>query len=152
MSWSVVNSPSHRYLKLPVISLCSPKRHGEHTRSSLPEIGTSSPYVPNPRNITFLDLHTAEAPIELSPANMDLTMDQLCLKDCTINSVLNIYTVERKAFQDSAEESSGKDGIFGDSAAWVRAFRPLRRHLATHFSIIYVLYSEIYAHQLICFL
>ena len=83
---------------------------------------------------------------------MDLTMDQLCLKDCTINGVLNIYTVERKAFQDSAEESSGKDGIFGDSAAWVRAFCPFRGYLATHYNIIYVLCSKIYAHQLIYFL
>ncbi|OCL07298.1 hypothetical protein AOQ84DRAFT_342003 [Glonium stellatum] len=81
-------------------------------------MGTSSPHLPNPRNMTFLDLHTAEAPIKLSSANMDLTMSQLRLKDCTINDVLNIYAVERKVFQDNLEESSGKDGIFGDSAAW----------------------------------
>jgi hypothetical protein len=66
-----------------------------------------------------LDLHTSEAPIEISSLNIDLTMDELGLTDYAINGVLDIYVIERKLPQGKAETESGKDAIFLDGSAWV---------------------------------
>ena len=66
-----------------------------------------------------LDLHTSESPIEASILNLDLTIDELCLTDCAINGVLNIYVVERKASPASNQGESGKDAIFLTGDPWV---------------------------------
>lgn len=64
-----------------------------------------------------LDLHTGEIPIET--ANLDLTIDQLGLKDCAVNGVLTIYALERRVSVAYKERRSGKDAIFRISDFWV---------------------------------
>jgi hypothetical protein len=66
-----------------------------------------------------LDLHTSEAPIEISSLNIDLTIDELGLTDFAINGVLDVYVVERKLSQGKTETESGKDAIFVHGNAWV---------------------------------
>ena len=69
---------------------------------------------------TVLDLHTSEAPIETE--NLNLTIDQIGLKDSVVNGVLNIYAVQRKTADSAISRGSGKDAIFLEADYWVRCF------------------------------
>jgi hypothetical protein len=97
---------------MPIISICSKIRH-----EVLKYEKSETDRLENPSCV--LDLHTSEAPIETSTLNLDLTIDQLCLTDCAINGVLNVYVVIRKLSTGGAERESGKDAIFLDGDAWV---------------------------------
>jgi hypothetical protein len=66
-----------------------------------------------------LDLHTSEAPIEISNLNIDLTIDELGLTEYAINGVLDIYVVERKISARNGDMESGKDAIFVKGSSWV---------------------------------
>jgi hypothetical protein len=66
-----------------------------------------------------LDLHTSEAPIEISSLNINLTIDELGLTEYAINGVLDIYVVERKTSARNGDTESGKDAIFVNGSAWV---------------------------------
>jgi len=59
--------------------------------------------------------------------NIDLTLDELLLTDCTINGVLNLYVVERKTSRKGNKKAdSGLDAIFLNGDSWVgRYLSPL---------------------------
>lgn len=102
---------------MPVIAICSKERHKErfgNRRSS----NSSNEYQSSSR-ATSLDLHTSEAPIEISSSNAELSLQDLGLADMAINGVINIYVVERKFKPAASQEESGKDAIFLDGDAWV---------------------------------
>ena len=90
--------------------------------------GISSPL--NNNKHIVLDLHTSEAPIELTPSNVDLSIADLKLDDCAIDGILNVYVVKREclSLEDSllTELPQGKDEIFmQDDSSW--AVLPLAR-------------------------
>ena len=64
-----------------------------------------------------IDLHTSEAPIETS--NLELTMGELGLRDCTIDGVLEIYAIVRKISGKPARANKGQATIFIHSERWV---------------------------------
>jgi hypothetical protein len=94
---------------MPVLAVCSKTRHGK----------SDVEYWNGSSHNTCLDLHTSEAPIEMSALNRNFTIDELCLADLAINGVINIYVVERKVAPIGMETESGKDAIFLDCDAWV---------------------------------
>lgn len=51
-----------------------------------------------------LDLRTLELPVELSMVNMNLSLDDLCLTECAIDGILDIYVVERRFAADEELE------------------------------------------------
>ncbi|KAG4437405.1 hypothetical protein IFR05_007130 [Cadophora sp. M221] len=112
---TLLSSQSETYTKLPVMSVCSKQRHGEVKSSQ----GTESRGRYADLAIHGLDIHTSESPIELSTVNMNLSLEDLCLAECAIDGVLDIYVVERRfAASDRLENESGKDAIFLESDAW----------------------------------
>ncbi|KAH7330116.1 hypothetical protein BKA65DRAFT_51346 [Rhexocercosporidium sp. MPI-PUGE-AT-0058] len=112
---TLLSSQSETYTKLPVMSVCSKQRHGEfqpvaasHSRGRHPNLAMNG-----------LDIHTSESPIELSTVNMNLSLEELCLTECAIDGVLDIYVVERRfAAREGLETETGKDAIFLESDAW----------------------------------
>jgi hypothetical protein len=92
-----------------VLSVCSLFRH-EQSKSRVDQ---------GLNDRSDLDLHTSEAPIEISSLNLDLTIDELGLTEYAINGVLNIYVVERKISARNGDSESGKDAIFANGSAWV---------------------------------
>lgn len=96
------------YTKIPVVSLCSKRRHAPiQARADLDGSDRIRPQV--------LDLHTSELPIH--PACFDSTVNTLRLGTLAINGVVDIFTVPRTS---SAQPSllEGKSAIFRDLAHW----------------------------------
>jgi hypothetical protein len=78
---------------------------------------------------SVLDLHTSEVPIET--AKLDLTIDQIDLKDSMVNGVLNIYVIQRKIPGTTINRGSGKDAIFSEADHWVCYFSAAFKALLT---------------------
>lgn len=98
------------------MSICSHERHRSASASERHDTGAS--FAIPKRSV--LDLHTSEVPIET--AKLDLTIDQIDLKDSMVNGVLNIYVIQRKTTGTTINRGSGKDAIFLEADYWVRYF------------------------------
>ncbi|KAF1833256.1 hypothetical protein BDW02DRAFT_599244 [Decorospora gaudefroyi] len=96
-----------RYLKAPVLAICSAQRHTQRqVRHSEGRPTTSA------SRELILDIHTSECPLEITAHNANTTIAASGLEDCAVNGVLNIFAVRTEtAFQ-------GKAGIFKKSEAW----------------------------------
>ncbi|KAH7403530.1 hypothetical protein BKA64DRAFT_669265 [Cadophora sp. MPI-SDFR-AT-0126] len=142
---TLISNQNNAYAKLPIISICSKQRHGElkRSRSSNFRGPHTSP------GSTGLDLHTWESPIELSTTNMNLTLDDLCLTECAIDGILNIYVVERRfSNNDETENESGKDAIFLESDAWRHPVIQSSRGVSMLLSSLRVFTERISARQM----
>ncbi|KAF2114818.1 hypothetical protein BDV96DRAFT_575954 [Lophiotrema nucula] len=99
------------YIKLPVLAFCASSRHAERSAEGNQALHSAN------RNYQ-LDLHTAEAPIEITSSNAQVALAAAGLPDCMVNGVLNIYAVKRCATTGGAS-SQGKDAIFmNKDLAW----------------------------------
>tara|TARA_R110002003_G_scaffold48_14_gene4033 strand:+ start:19078 stop:22614 length:3537 start_codon:yes stop_codon:yes gene_type:complete len=99
---------TQRYLKLPVLAICSRDRHAAKAQSSDTPLGHRE---------LIVDLHTSECPLEVTSHNAHVTLAEAGLEDCAIDSVLNIYAVQRWT-HGQIELGHGKAGIFKKSDAW----------------------------------
>ncbi|PVH87391.1 hypothetical protein DL98DRAFT_448903 [Cadophora sp. DSE1049] len=80
---------------------------------------------------------------------MDLSLDDLCLTECAIDGILNIYVVERRfSASDGSENESGKDAIFLESDAWRHPVIQSARGLAMLLSSLRVFTERISARQM----
>jgi hypothetical protein len=95
------------------VSICSHERHRSASTSERHDTGAL--FAIPKRSV--LDLHTSEVPIET--AKLDLTIDQIDLKDSIVNGVLNIYVIQRKTTGATINRGSGKDAIFSEADYWV---------------------------------
>jgi hypothetical protein len=104
-------SESYTWTKMPIVCVCSKVRHED--------LGFKEEIPFNEMHgfTKILDLHTFEAPI--TTANYDLTVDQIGLKDLTIDGVLNLYAVTRDTSATSSARVTGKDAIFLEAEHWV---------------------------------
>jgi hypothetical protein len=107
------------------VSICSHERHRSASASERHDTGAL--FAIPKRSV--LDLHTSEVPIET--AKLDLTIDQLDLKDSMVNGVLNIYVIQRKTTGTTINRGSGKDAIFSEADYWVCYFSAAFRALLT---------------------
>jgi uncharacterized protein YegL len=131
-----------RYLKLPVVALCSPQRHSDETDQE------KSNY---PRHHTVLDLHTSEMPIHLTAHNYDKTLAAVGLEDCMVNGVLNIYAIKRKTSDSMKHFRSvpqGKDAIFRQGLAWTPPLGSSERGLASFLCSIRMLANLTHARNM----
>lgn len=94
---------------MPVIAICSQKRH----RSTSESNHTSS--VQQTKH--YIDLHTIEAPIVIR--DDDITVDEMHLHDLVVDGILNIYAVERECSQSRGDDRFGMDEIFAADDHWV---------------------------------
>jgi hypothetical protein len=130
---TILAGTSDQYSELPLISVCSKSRHADNSTAFA-------------RGMK-LDLHTSEAPIELTTSNANLTIADLRLSELAINNVLNIFAVQRKSTgRDTA--GSGKDGIFGESDAWEHPVLQSRRGISMLLSSLRVFTHLINARQM----
>lgn len=91
---------SKRYLKLPVMAICSPEAHGvlsgepgNHFRWSVDSnIANEYDHSPGSQRLC-VDLHISECPIEITAHNASVTLKTASLHDCTIDGVLNVFAV-----------------------------------------------------------
>jgi hypothetical protein len=77
-----------RYLKCPVLALCSEQRHLESDQSD----SESQQDSPSPRDL-IVDIHNSECPIEITAHNANTSLATAGLEDCAVNGVLNIFAV-----------------------------------------------------------
>lgn len=100
-----------KYVRLPVIALCSRKRHipaSARIAEPLDECDQTWSHV--------LDLHTSEMPIHT--AAMSKTISESGLLGLSVDEVLDIYTVRRSTTAVSNSVCGGKNGVFRDRAYW----------------------------------
>jgi hypothetical protein len=107
------------------VSICSHERHRIASVSERHDTGASFAILKR----SVLDLHTSEAPIETT--KLDLTVDQIDLKDSMVNGVLNIYVIQRKTTGTTINRGSGKDAIFSEADYWVCYFSAASKALLT---------------------
>ena len=88
-----------RYLKLPVLAVCSHQSHRHATRTE-----SESDAAVDGRGLT-LDLHTVECPLEITVHNQDVTLKAAGLHDCAIDGVLTVFAVQRVCSQSHALEA-----------------------------------------------
>ena len=132
------NGPGNEknYVKLPVIAFCAPISHDDFEK---PVRTRTSAY--RPQRKLEVDLHTSEAPIEITGSNAQLTLLDAGLDDCTINGVLNIYAVKRLAPSCITDNNvdKGKDAIFrNEDLAWEHPLGQSERGLANLLSTLRV--------------
>lgn len=117
--------PGRSCYRFPIIAICSKQRH-EPVKPKMSQPKSSSRPSVQPRNV--LDLHTSEAPIETT--DLELTVNQLQLRDLLVGGILNIYAVERSEWPESCASGIGKEVVFGLAESWVRHLRhPLLSYL-----------------------
>lgn len=108
----------HSCYRFPIIAICSKSRHGP----AYPGISQSeSDFSATSQRRSILDLHTSEAPIETT--DLELTIDQLQLRDLSVGGILDIYAVERSEWAESCASGTGKEAVFGLAESWVRHLR-----------------------------
>ncbi len=109
--------PCYRFLS---IAICSKSRH-ERAKRTISQSESKISATSQRRSV--LDLHTSEAPIETT--DLDLTVEELQLRELSVGGILNLYAVERNECAESFADGIGKEVVFGLAESWVR-------HLATH--------------------
>ncbi|KAF2824079.1 hypothetical protein CC86DRAFT_421855 [Ophiobolus disseminans] len=103
---------STRYLKAPVLAICSQDRHTPRRTH-----GVGNMRAPSQGRDLIVDIHTLECPIELTAHNAGVTLANAGLEECAIDGVLNIFAVQRW-MNVQTEIAQGKAGIFKRSDAW----------------------------------
>ena len=101
-----------RYLKAPVLAICSEGQHASRRQNGGGNTGVAS----EGRDL-IVDIHTLECPVELTAHNAGVTLADAGLEDCAVDGVLNIFAVQRWT-NAQAESAQGKAGIFKKSDAW----------------------------------
>lgn len=130
------------YIKLPVVTFCSPNRHETGRQKGQRQILPSFPMQQADRPFV-LDLHTSEMSIEVTASNAGLSLKELSLEDCVVSGALNIYAVKRYRTEDGCVEDMprGKDAIFRQSKAWEHPLGSSERGLACLLSTLRVFAS-----------
>lgn len=85
------NGSSTKYLRLPVLAVCSRQSHREKDDTDPAADG---------RGLTS-DLHSSECPIDITMHNKDVTIEAAGLYNCAVDGVLTIFTVQRVCSTDS---------------------------------------------------
>ena len=88
---SVSNVSTGRYLKLPVLAVCSRQSH--HRQNEAAANDSDSDTGIDDWGLT-IDLHTSECPIEVTVHNKDVALATTGLHDCAVNGVLTIFAVQ----------------------------------------------------------
>ncbi|KAF1933763.1 uncharacterized protein M421DRAFT_1134 [Didymella exigua CBS 183.55] len=108
---------SARYLKLPVLAVCSRQSHSRQIRAN----GSYCDAAFDNRGLT-VDLHTSECPIEITAHNKDVTLVTVVLHDSVIDGVLSIFAGPRvysaAVDQGPATLSVRRAAIFQKQPAW----------------------------------
>jgi hypothetical protein len=117
-----------RYLKAPVLAICSKSQHATRTHSTAGRTDVAS------RDL-IVDIHTLECPIEITAHNAGITLADAGLEDCAVDGVLNIFAVQRWE-NVQAETAQGKAGIFKKSDAWTHPNGQSDRGLANMLSTL----------------
>ena len=102
-----------RFLKPPVLAVCSKQRHTNHRRQG-PEDSQST----TSQRDLIVDIHTSECPVEVTAHNADITLAASGLEDYAINGTLDIFAVQRWSLAQGESPAQGKAGIFAKSEAW----------------------------------
>ena len=134
-----------RYLIMPAVALCSKDLHLGNLKAKgrpVPDEG-SKPHGQTIKQEDMLeddwydlDLHIAEAPIEvLDPY---LTLENASLNECTVNGILNLYVVERRCLSTPLSASLGKEAIFSQAPCWQTAPQQSRRGMSAYLSSLRV--------------
>ncbi|KAF2996796.1 hypothetical protein E8E13_000636 [Curvularia kusanoi] len=116
-----------RYLKLPVLAVCSYQSH--RTKADSKE---------NDRRLT-LDLHTLECPIDITAHNESVTLVAAGLDDCAVNGILTVFAVQRVCSTLNgygAAANVGKAAIFQKQRAWEQPLGQSERGLANLLSTL----------------
>lgn len=127
------NDPNdnERYLKTPLVSICSKKRHTPaHARVDFDEAGKAKSRV--------LDLHTSELPIH--PACFESKIRMLGLQDLAVDGVVDIFVVPRLTIGESPI-LRGKSAIFYSRAHWEPSPQQSDRGMAIFLSTLRVFIS-----------
>lgn len=117
-----------RYLKAPVLAICSNAQHTTRAQATGGRTDVDS------RDL-IVDIHTLECPIEITAHNAGITLADAGLEDCAIDGVLNIFAVQRWG-NAQAETAQGKAGIFKKSEAWTHPNSQSDRGLANMLSTL----------------
>lgn len=122
---------SDAYSVLPVVSICSQKRHmGYQYLQSRDDANDEEEGCEQSRVSDkgyFLDLHTSECYI--GTTNYNLTVGFIGLESLVVNGILNIYTVWRSSSDSDYDVETGKDAIFKTGDHWVSGyFDAIRNH------------------------
>jgi hypothetical protein len=96
------DSSSERYLKLPILAVCSRQSHRRQEDGN----DSDTDGAIDDRGI-ILDLHTSECLVDITVHNKDFTIAVAGLDDCAINGVLTIFAVQR-LYSTSDDHGSGK--------------------------------------------
>ncbi|KAJ8116748.1 hypothetical protein OPT61_g1881 [Boeremia exigua] len=138
---SLQDGSSGRYLKLPVLAVCSHQSHRrsrEHDETDS-ESDSDSDAAIDDRGLT-LDLHTSECPIDITVHNKNLSIADAGLHDCAINGVLTIFAV-RRVYSTNMDHGAGnahvgKAAIFQKQHAWEHPLGQSERGLANLLSTL----------------
>ncbi|KAH6622099.1 hypothetical protein C7974DRAFT_216154 [Boeremia exigua] len=126
---------SGRYLKLPVLAVCSHQSHRHHEEDD----GAESVAAMDNRGLT-LDLHISECPIDITIHNKDVTIEAAGLHDCAVDGVLTIFAVQRVFPTNNNHKSGsakiGKAAIFQRQHAWEHPLGQSERGLANLLSTL----------------
>jgi hypothetical protein len=126
-----VQDAEGKYTRLPVIALCSKSRHipASARAAELPdEIDQSWSSV--------IDLHTTEMPIHT--AAISKTISEAGLLDLCVESVLDIFAVNRSTTPVSNVMCPGKGGVFRHRACWCPEVKQSDRGTAMFLSTLRV--------------
>lgn len=123
-----------RYIKSPVIALCSKSRHTP-VSACVPELPDESDQIWT----SVLDLHTSEMPIHIS--TMPKTFSRSGLLALCSEGVLEIYAVRRNTTPVSNSVCPGKDGVFRNRAYWRPSIKQSDRGTAMFLSSLRVAIS-----------
>ena len=126
-----VQDAEGKYTQLPVIALCSKSRHipASARAAELPDESDQS-------WSRVLDLHTAEMPIHT--AAMSKTISETGLLGLCVDSVLDIFAVNRSTTPVSNVVCPGKGGVFRHRAYWCPEVKQTDRGTAMFLSTLRV--------------
>ena len=138
--------PEQRYIILPAVALCSKDMHQGNPKAKgrpEPDEGPKTPHGQTVKQEDMfeddwydLDLHIAEAPIEV--LDQSLTLETASLNECTVNGVLNLYVVERSCLRTPMSTSLGKEAIFSHAPCWHTNTQQSKRGISAFLSSLRV--------------
>lgn len=131
---SIRNSGDKKYLKAPVIAICSKQCHSHRQNREEDSEDDEDDENPAAQRHLVVDVHTSKCPIEITAHNADITIEAAGLQDCAVDGVLNIYAVRRWTLGRSEHADKGKAGIFKKSEAWKHHVGQTDRGLASMLS------------------
>ena len=112
-----------RYTELPIVAICSKPHHiPASARVTEPQDETNQSWS------SILDLRTTEMPIHT--AAMSKNISETGLLDLCIDSVLEIFVVNRSTTPVSNVTCAGRGGVYRDRAYWHPAIKQTDRGMA----------------------